>query len=300
MHAAIDDYLRYLTVERRYSPRTIEAYRHDLQRLVLWCEGRGLKDWSAVTPSTLRQCLASEHGRGLNSRSLHRWLSAVRRFYHWLMREQRVLTDPTLGLKAPKTRRTLPHTLEIDALNAALDQVPLDDLDLRDHAMAELFYSSGLRLAELATLDLADIDWAQQQVGVTGKGNKQRLLPVSHKAVERLTQWLDVRRQWGVSPEQTALFISQRGTRLAHRSIQARLQHWAIQRGLPVHLHPHLLRHSFASHMLESSGDLRAVQELLGHANITTTQIYTHLDYQHLAEVYDRAHPRARRVRDRS
>ncbi len=293
----LGDFCVHLTTEKHYSPHTVEAYRRDLEKLETWCRSAGVKSWRALTPAQLRQALSRQHALGLDSRSLHRWLSSVRRFYEFLLREGRASDNPGMGLRAPKMRRLLPGTLEIDALQAALESPAVDDLDVRDQAVAELFYSCGLRLAELASLDLGDIDWSQHQLRVVGKGRKERLLPVGGKALAALDRWRKVRNRLPAAPGEKALFLSSRGSRLAHRSIQARLKQWAVRHGLAASLYPHLLRHSFASHLLESSGDLRGVQELLGHASISTTQIYTHLDYQHLAEVYDRAHPRAGRSR---
>ena len=244
-----------------------------------------------------RHFTASQHQHGLAPRSLQRLLSAIRSFYRFLQREGRSRQNPAQDLRAPKAPRTLPRTLDADLTAQLLDNTGEDDwLQRRDQAMLELFYSSGLRLSELAGLDMADLDLQQGEVRVTGKGNKTRVLPVGRMARRALRDWFSVRpaREGAQQP----VFVSQRGSALTPRAIQLRLRRHGIER-IGQHLNPHMLRHSFASHMLESSGDLRAVQELLGHADISTTQIYTHLDFQHLAQVYDQAHPRAKRKADK-
>ena len=221
----------------------------------------------------------------------------MRSLYRYLLREQKCKQNPAMGVRAPKAGRKLPVTLDVDQMDRLLSMAGNEPLVLRDRAIMELFYSSGLRLAELGSLDIHDLDCQDSMLEVTGKGNKTRRLPVGRMAMQALVQWLGVRNQLA-KPDQAALFVSQRGTRLSLRSIQSRLDLRAREQGCPQKIHPHLMRHSFASHVLESSGDLRAVQELLGHADISTTQIYTHLDFQHLAQVYDKAHPRARKKRD--
>lgn len=247
-----------------------------------------------MTNHDLRRYVATLSREGLSGRSIARHLSATRRFYQFLLREKLASDNPALDIRAPKSGRRLPRVADVDQLNQLLDGQPDDPLEVRDLCMFELMYSSGLRLAELASLDLDTVDLRGGEVRVVGKGGKERLLPVGRKAIAAIEEWL--RHRVALANEgETALFVSQRGERLSHRSIQARLSRWGISRGADQKLHPHLLRHSFASHMLESSGDLRAVQELLGHADIATTQVYTHLDFQHLARVYDQSHPRARR-----
>jgi integrase/recombinase XerC len=221
-------------------------------------------------------------------------LAAIRSFYRWLIREGQARSNPAAGIKAPKVRRKLPATLDADAVTRLLDFSAQTPLEQRDKAMMELFYSSGLRLAELAALTWDRLDFAAGMVTVTGKGNKTRVVPLGRMAAQALADWRKARAGMGGFTE-PAVFISGRGTPIAPRTIQARIRYWARRQGLPQNVHPHLLRHSFASHLLESSGDLRAVQELLGHSDISTTQIYTHLDFQHLAKVYDQAHPRARK-----
>jgi integrase/recombinase XerC len=234
------------------------------------------------------------HGRGLAARSLARTLSAWRAYYRWLARRGAIAVDPCDGLRAPKQPRSLPKALSVDQTSALLDAAADDELETRDKAMFELFYSSGLRLSELGGLNADGIDFDAGTVTVTGKRSKTRSVPVGAKAATALRAWLTERAGLALAAER-ALFVSRRGTRLAVRSIERRLERWATKQGLGLHVHPHMLRHSFASHVLQSSGDLRAVQEMLGHSNIATTQIYTHLDFQHLAKVYDAAHPRARK-----
>jgi integrase/recombinase XerC len=293
--AWVNDFLHHLEHERRLSPRTRDSYRRDLDQVMAFCDTRGIEHWDALDVHAVRQYVAWRHRGGLSGRSLQRELSALRSFYHYLLREYRVKLNPADGVATPRSPRKLPGTLDVDQVTQLLDQEPGDDpLAVRDQAIMELFYSSGLRLSELVGLDLQDVDLKDGTAVVTGKGNKTRVVPVGRYARRAIEAWLKLRGEWAKEGE-TALFISQRGTRLGSRSVQQRLQAWAVRRGLPEHLHPHKLRHSFASHVLESSGDLRAVQEMLGHADISTTQIYTHLDFQHLAKVYDQAHPRARR-----
>ncbi len=286
---------RYLTSERHYSPHTRAAYRRDLEQLRAWSASQGLTALAEVHNHHLRLCLAQLHGAGRASASLQRWLASVRALFRFARSQGWVDHDPCRGIRAPRGARKLPGTLDVDQaqqlLNAPTGDTPLA---LRDQAMAELLYSSGLRLAELAALDCTALDLANGMVRVTGKGNKTRLLPVGGQARAALQRWLTARQAW-CAPEEPALFVGPSGRRLGHRAIQQRLARLGQTRNLPTRLHPHLLRHCFASHLLESSGDLRAVQELLGHANLTTTQIYTHLDFQHLARVYDGAHPRAGR-----
>jgi len=287
-------FIAHLTHERRASAHTQSAYRRDLSAAADYCAERGLEQWTQVTVSHVRELLAARHRSGLKPASLARLASALRSFYLWQMREGLATTNPAIDARAPKRAAKLPETVDVDDLSALLDATPDDTLGMRDHAMLELFYSAGVRLAELVGLDMADLDLAGGQARVLGKGNRQRNVPVGSRAVASLERWLG-QRPLLASANETALFVSQRGTRLSRSSVAVRMDRWAKAHGLPVHLHPHKLRHSFATHMLESSSDLRAVQELLGHAHITTTQIYTHLDFAHLAKVYDAAHPRARR-----
>jgi integrase/recombinase XerC len=287
------DYLRY---ERRLSPRTVRAYGDDLSAYLDWLQQQGLADPRRSDAGRVRAYAAARHRQGLSPKSLQRQLSAIRAWYRYLLREGEVGLNPAADVRAPKVRRRLPATLDVDQ-TARLMALPGDEpLDHRDRAIMELFYSSGLRLAELVALNLADLPAEGDLLQVIGKGRKTRLLPVGRLAREALADWLRVRPQLAAADE-PALFVSRRGTRLSARAVEARIRQRAIEQGMPAHVHPHMLRHSFASHLLESSADLRAVQELLGHADIGTTQIYTHLDFQHLAQVYDQAHPRARRKR---
>lgn len=292
-------FLSHLRFERRLSPHTLSNYQRDLERFSGWCRNQGLEDWQQLTPHQVRGFIARRHRGGISGKSLQRELSALRSLFRYLQREGLVENNPASGIRAPKSDRHLPATLDTDQLARLLD-VPSDDpLELRDLAIMELLYSSGLRLAELVSLNLHDIDRDDATLEVIGKGAKSRRLPVGAKALAAIGAWQRLRGQIA-RPDEQALFVSQRGTRLQPRAIQQRLRQWALKQGCQQQLHPHLLRHSFASHLLESSGDLRAVQELLGHADIGTTQIYTHLDFQHLAQVYDSAHPRAHRKKKKS
>jgi integrase/recombinase XerC len=290
----IDDFLDHLGAERRLSPHTLSNYRRDLDRLAGTLEASSLASWADLDTRGLRRHVAALHGEGLSGRSLQRHLSSTRTFFNYLIREQRLSHNPALGISAPKSARRLPKTLDADQMGQLLDRPAVTPLECRDLAMLELFYSSGLRLAELVSLDLTDIDFRDASLRVIGKGRKSRQLPIGRLALKALDAWLD-QRDGLAAPEQAALFVSRQGGRLSPRSVQLRLKRWGLQAGHSGHLHPHRLRHSFASHLLESSGDLRAVQELLGHRDISTTQVYTHLDFQHLADVYDRAHPRAKK-----
>lgn len=298
MHAQLDAYLEHLRSERQVSAHTLDGYRRDLLKVLTLCELNVIADWAALDTRSLRSFIARLHAQGQSSRSLARLLSAVRGLYQYLTREGLCRHDPATGLAAPKGERRLPRTLDTDRTAQLLDGALEDDfLSLRDQAMLELFYSSGLRLSELVGLDVSELDLAAGLVRVLGKGNKARELPVGRKAREAIEAWLPVRQL--ANPGDGALFIGRQGKRLSPRAIQLRVRQAGV-RELGQHLHPHMLRHSFASHMLESSQDLRAVQELLGHADIATTQIYTHLDFQHLAKVYDGAHPRAKRKSESS
>lgn len=291
---AFASFLRQLQTERRVSPHTVAAYRRDIEALQDFCEREGVDSWGALDSYHVRRFAAECHRRGSSPRSIARRLSAVRSFFAFLVRAGAASSNPAVHVQAPKPSRRLPATLDADQVASLLTLGGDDDLAVRDRAILELFYSSGLRLAELVGLDLGDVDLADRTVRVTGKGSKDRIVPVGRLAATAIEQWLAIRADMAAGTE-TAFFVSRRGDRLAARSVQARIDYWARRRGAPVRVHPHMLRHSFASHMLESSGDLRAVQELLGHASISTTQVYTHLDFQHLAHIYDKAHPRARR-----
>jgi len=291
LQVATEAFLRYLRDVRQLSPHTVSNYQRDLAGFGRFCTDRGRTDPARLHESDIRAWVSQLRRQGLASSSIQRALSALRSFFNYLGREQGHTRNPAAAVQAPRQPRRLPRALDTDQVNRDL-QFSGDDLTTRrDSAMAELFYSSGLRLAELAAINLGDIDRNDQLLTVTGKGRKTRTVPVGSVALAALDRWLEVR------PASTdpALFLSRRGTRVSTRTIQDRLRLQGRRAGMYQDVHPHMLRHSFASHMLESSGDLRAVQELLGHANIATTQIYTHLDFQHLAKVYDAAHPRARR-----
>lgn len=293
MERQLEAYCAYLRNERQVSGNTIQAYRGDLLKVLAHCKDQAIEHWPDLQIQSLRHFIARQHHQGQSSRSLARLLSSVRGFYRYLIREGLCQHDPANGLSPPKGERRLPKVLDTDRAQQLLEGGVDDDfIARRDQAMLELFYSSGLRLSELAGLDLGHLDLAAGLVHVVGKGNKARVLPVGRKAREALAAWLKLRGLG--SPLDGAVFITRQGRRLSTRAIQLRVK-VVGERELGHHLHPHMLRHSFASHLLESSQDLRAVQEMLGHADITTTQIYTHLDFQHLAAVYDSAHPRAKR-----
>ena len=293
MQSKLDAYLAHLRNERQLSAHTLDAYRRDLRRILALCTQDQLASWAELDSPRLRRMIARLHQQGLSARSLARLLSAVRGLYQYLLREGLCQHDPADGLSPPKGQRKLPRALDADRAQQLLDGgVENEFLARRDQALLELFYSSGLRLSELLGLDLEQLDLAGAMVRVLGKGGKARELPVGRKALSALQDWLPLRLS--ANPPDGAVFISRQGRRLSPRAVQLRVAQAGV-RELGQHLHPHMLRHSFASHMLESSQDLRAVQELLGHADIATTQIYTHLDFQHLAKVYDSAHPRARR-----
>ena len=293
--AAVEAYLSELSEQRRQSPHTVSNYRRDLVRLLGLA---GEIPLGQLQVHHIRRYVAQLHGQGLSGRTLARLLSAWRGFFKWLGRGDVVRANPCEGVRSPRSPKHLPNALSVDEAARLLE--PDDESDpvlaARDTAMFELFYSSGLRLAELAALDCSALDSAlnEGEIRVLGKRSKARIVPVGGKAREALAAWSTVRDSLAGEAE-PALFVGQRGGRISHRMIQLRLARRAVQLGLPRHVHPHMLRHSFASHVLQSSGDLRAVQEMLGHASIASTQVYTHLDFQHLAKVYDSAHPRAKR-----
>ncbi|MCB1616364.1 MAG: tyrosine recombinase XerC, partial [Pseudomonadales bacterium] len=279
------------------SLNTQSNYRRDLEKLAHYCEHNNINELAAIDAHAIRSLVTGLHRKGLGGRSLARLLSALRNFYHWLQKNKVVRNNPVQGISPPKSPSPLPKTLDADRMEQFLS-IPGDDwLSVRDRAMLELFYSSGLRLSELTSLDLLDIDLEDASLSVTGKGNKTRSLPIGRYAIKALKEWFALRNQINLN-DHSAVFVSERGNRIHPRTVQARLKHYSLQQGTGTHINPHMLRHSFASHMLESSSDLRAVQELLGHANISTTQVYTHLDFQHLAKVYDKAHPRAQRKKE--
>ena len=294
LSAALAAFERHLRFERRVSKHTVAAYLGDLARFAVFVRRSGATGWRDVTPTLVQSFVAARHRQGIGPRSLQRTLSAIRAFYRYGMDHASFSDNPAAGVRAPRAPTKLPDLLDVDRVGALLDFEPDDLLGLRDRAMLELIYSCGLRLAELVGVDLKDLDLRDAMLEVTGKGGKGRRLPVGRYAVDALRAWLARRREFAPAGEK-ALFVSRLGCRISRRSVAARLDERVRRRGLGGRVHPHMLRHSFASHLLESSGDLRAVQELLGHSDISTTQVYTHLDFQHLAKVYDRSHPRARR-----
>lgn len=289
----VDNFLLHLADVRRYADRTVAAYRADLQHFVHYCEQSGYNRCGELSPADIRRLAAGCHSRGLQGRSIQRLLSAIRSLYRYLIQRGLCEHNPAIGVAAPRSPRTLPKAIDVDQLHQLLSEPAHDWFSARDLAMAELFYSSGLRLSELVGLDLTDLDLTAGLVTVTGKGNKHRSIPVGRAAASALQDWLRLRGAAHPAADARAVFISRHGQRISGRNVQLRMARLARERAAGGRLHPHMLRHSFASHLLESSGDLRAVQELLGHSNISTTQIYTKLNFQHLASVYDRAHPRA-------
>lgn len=292
----LDAYMQLLRSEKFYSSHTCNSYRRDLNNFSHYLQQRGISQWTAVSYTQVSAYAAYRFRNGLKSRTIQRELSSIRGFYQFLMRQGVMNNNPAKDVSAPKPDRLLPKTCAAEQMGQLLRHSATDsDLTIRDLAMFELMYSSGLRLAELVGINLGDIDLNQRQLVVTGKGNKMRHLPVGAKAVDAIRRWLKRRPGFTRTDTGQALFLSNRGKRISHRNIQMRLNRLAKTQASGQHLSPHMLRHSFATHLLESSGDLRSVQELLGHANIATTQIYTHLDFQHLAKVYDAAHPRAKK-----
>ncbi len=292
--AWIERWFVYLRTERRLSPHTSSSYSRDLEAFVIFCDRQELAAWPVVDSFHVRTFAAGEHRNGLGPRSIQRRLSALRNFFNFLIREGELKSNPADEIRAPRATRRLPKTLDADRMTRLLSPPEDDPLARRDHAMMELLYSSGLRLAELVGLDLTDLDLGDRTVRVLGKGSKTRVLPVGRHAVSSLSVWLRDRAALASAGE-TAVFIGQGGRRLGVRAVQQRIDRAARRQGIDLKVHPHLFRHSFATHLLESSSDLRGVQELLGHSDIGTTQVYTHLDFQHLARIYDKAHPRARR-----
>lgn len=289
----IEEFVHHLEFERRLSKLTCKHYRRDLSSLAEWCDEVNAARWSDLDSEHFRSWSAACYRRGLASRSIQRRLSAARTFFRYLLREKHVKKNPVQSVSAPKAAKRLPGNLDADRMARLLDIKGDTPVVSRDRAILELLYSSGLRLQELTDLNTGEIDLADRTVRVTGKGSKDRIVPVGSKAVKAVADWLKCRSQLA-SDTETALFVSVRGARLSQRGVQARVKHWAKRQGMDTRVYPHLFRHSFATHLLESSHDLRGVQELLGHANISTTQVYTHLDFQHLAQIYDAAHPRAK------
>jgi integrase/recombinase XerC len=289
-----EDFFNHLSVERNLSAHTTAAYRRDLACLRAYCEKNDIASWADLRVHNMRRYAAVRFAGGLSPRSIQRRLSAARSFMGYLIREGFLKSNPVAGVSAPKASKRLPDALDADQM-ASLLNIKGDKLpDVRDRAIMELLYSSGLRLAELIGLNLGDVDQGDGLVRVTGKGNKERIIPVGKQALAAVTVWKR-QRVTLADTEATALFVGPRGKRISPRTVQAMVRRRAVAAGLPKRVYPHLFRHSFATHVLESSGDLRAVQEMLGHADISTTQVYTHLDFQHLAQIYDKAHPRAHR-----
>ena len=292
----LEDFIQVLRSEKYYSPHTCKNYTRDLNNFARYLTANEIDDWTEVNYSLVNAYTAHRFRKGLKSRSIQRELSSIRGLYQFLVSRKLIKSNPAMEVRAPKSEQLLPKTCDAEQIGRLLQERESDDkLLIRDLAMFELMYSSGLRLAELVGIDLNHIDPAQQQLVVTGKGNKTRYLPIGSKAVKAVRRWLVLRVDLCRDAGEQALFISKQGRRISPRNVQSRLNLLVKKRSIDQQLSPHALRHSFATHMLESSGDLRAVQELLGHANIKTTQIYTHLDFQHLAKVYDAAHPRAKR-----
>ena len=292
----VDRFLESITTERRLSAHTIKAYQRDLNALIQYCDVHDITQWQDVDAHHIRSFVIHQKNKKQSGKSIQRRLSSIRCFYRFLLKKNIVKYNPANDIPAPKTEKHLPKALDVDEMQQLFSHKSESILDIRDQAIMEIFYSSGLRLSELVSLNLHDIDLNDKTLTVTGKGNKTRICPIGRYACDALKSWLE-KRNAIAKEDETALFVSKRGDRLQHRSIQTRLKAWAMRQQLNQSLHPHMLRHSFASHILESSGDLRAVQELLGHADISTTQIYTHLDFQHLANVYDKTHPRAKKKR---
>jgi integrase/recombinase XerC len=292
-HDWIDMFIRHLEFERRLSNLTCKHYQRDVKALAAYCDQNDISGWKQLDNEHVRAYAAACYRKGLSARSIQRRLSAARTFYRYLLREKHVKKNPVVAVSAPKSGKRLPGNLDADRMAKLLDIRGKEPIVARDRAIMELLYSSGLRLAELIDLNMGDVDLADKTVHVTGKGNKDRIVPVGRHARQAISEWLPLRGEFARG-EGKALFVSKQGNRLSPRSVQSRVSYWAKRQGIDTKVYPHLFRHSFATHLLESSHDLRGVQELLGHANISTTQVYTHLDFQHLAQIYDKTHPRAR------
>lgn len=289
----IEEYKKFISFEKRLSPSSIKNYLRDINILLKLNGNAALVDYST---ENIRNNIATLHSKGLGGKSLSRMISSWRGLFNFLIHKYGFKKNPTLGIKAPKSKKLLPQTLSVDQTIKLVDIKDSSFLGLRDHAILELFYSSGLRLSELVNLNIGDLDFDGGTITLIGKGQKERVVPFGSFASKAIKKWLEIRKKISVlKPEDRTLFLSKTGKKLTSRAIQYRLKFWAIKQGVPENIHPHILRHSFASHLLQSSQDLRAVQELLGHSNISTTQIYTHLDFQHLSKIYDKAHPRAKK-----
>ncbi|WP_386689982.1 MULTISPECIES: tyrosine recombinase XerC [unclassified Lonepinella] len=293
MEQWLQKYYDFLRIERQLSHHTLTNYQRQLAVVLILLNEQGIQHWQQVTPSVVRFILASSKKSGLHEKSLALRLSALRQFLSYLVVQGELKVNPAIGISAPKQGKHLPKNIDNEQVAKLLNNNSKEPIDVRDRAMLELMYSSGLRLSELQGLNLTSLNIRTREVRVLGKGNKERILPFGRHASTAIQDWLKVRLLF--NPKDDALFVSSLGNRMSHRSIQKRMEIWGIRQGLNAHLNPHKLRHSFATHMLEASSDLRAVQELLGHSNLATTQIYTHLDFKHLTDVYDQAHPRAKR-----
>ena len=289
----IEEYKKFISFEKRLSPSSIKNYLRDINELLKLDKNKELESY---TPEDIRKNIAALHSKGLGGNSLSRLISSWRGLFNFLINQYKFKKNPTLGIQAPKSKKLLPQTLSVDQTLKLIDINDDSFLGVRDHAILELFYSSGLRLSELVNINQNDINFEDGIISVIGKGNKERVIPLGSFASKAIKKWLKIREKIiGLACETDILFLRKNGKKLSSRAIQYRLKFWAIKQGIPENIHPHLLRHSFASHLLQSSQDLRAVQELLGHENISTTQIYTHLDFQHLSKIYDRTHPRAKK-----
>ena len=289
----LKEYLEFLNFERGLSPLTRENYARDITQLIKLADSAALNE---LQTNHIRRFIANLHSKGLGGKSIARMLSSWRGFFDFLVNRKGFTNNPVIGLRAPKSPKTLPQALSIEQAVKLVDISDDDVLGIRDHAILELFYSSGLRLSEVVNLNMDVLDFSEGTVIVTGKGNKTRIVPLGSHAIDAIQKWLQTRSQILINnPSEKAVFIGLQGRRISARNIQYRLKEWSIKQGIDSSVHPHMLRHSFATHVLQSSGDLRAVQEMLGHANISTTQVYTHLDFQHLSKTYDAAHPRAKK-----
>lgn len=292
----IQVYLSYLESVKQYSQHTLNGYKRDLQKLSKYLSDQEIDKWKLVKEHDLRTFVNSERRRGLSPRSIQRILSSYRTFFEFLLTEGQIKLSPAQNISSPKLAQLLPKAMDADLVQKLLDFKAKGMIEVRDKALAELLYSSGLRLSEIYKLNMEDLDTKERTCVVSGKGNKTRIVPVGKKAIQAIRDWFMYRSELKQSKATStnAIFLNNKGNRISPRSIQLRLEKLCLMRGLPG-INPHMLRHSFASHVLESSGDLRAVQEMLGHSDIGTTQIYTKLDFQHLSKVYDKAHPRAKK-----
>jgi len=293
----IEEYKKFISFEKRLNPSSVKSYLRDINALLKLNENKELNSYRL---EDIRKNISTLHSKGLGGKSLSRVLSSWRGLFNFLIHQYKFKKNPVLGIKAPKSKKLLPQTLSVDQTVKLVDIKDNSFLGIRDHAILELFYSSGLRLSELVNLNQNNINYDDGTILVIGKGNKERVVPLGSFASKAIKKWLELRKEiYGLTYENKILFLSKNAKKLTPRAIQYRLKFWAIKQGIPENIHPHLLRHSFASHLLQSSQDLKAVQELLGHENISTTQIYTHLDFQHLSKIYDKTHPRAKKKLER-